>query len=176
MPTPTGIRDRMAGPSVILPPAGRRVHIATLGTWGYPQTVNMGGPTSPDGHGTFGRNLQCGVAENLVEGNPGAPCLELKFPGFWRFRWTVKTGTHTIQVLTKQPANVTPFPSMKVKSNTAIGVPSDIEQFGSGGSGWSVIGPITISPTSVGVVWVELWNNCKLVAGSSAFFDHLIFT
>lgn len=177
MPTPAGVRVNMARPAILKPVTGTHKTSAALGSWGVLKGMALGSPVNQDGHGsTFGRSITNGIVENTVDGNPATPCLQVTYPGFWRFRWTVTPGVRTISVLAKQIANVSPFPSLILKANSAIGVPSDVQSFASGGTGWSTIGPITITATGTGVFYVELWNNCKAKAGSPALFDHLVFT
>lgn len=126
--------------------------------------VCLGGPTSWDGSGSSGRHLQLGVVKNTVDGYPSSPSLQLTTQGFWRFRWTLTSGTRTISVQVKQPVNSTPYPTLIVRKNAAIGVASDVTGTSPGGTGWVVIGPVTVNPTSGGVVWVELWNNLTTVS------------
>lgn len=146
------------------------------GSWGVLKGIQFPAPMHISGTATFGRSLQIGVAENFVEGSPTTPSLELKIPGFWRFRWVVQPGARTVTVLTKQVANVTPYPSMIVKANSVVGLGADLTVSGTGGTGWSTCGPASFTCTAAGVVWVELHNNCVSVAQSSALFDHLLFT
>ena len=147
--------------------------------------VNLGGAPSWDGESSFGRVLQVGAQESLTIGYLSAPSLQLNAPGFWRLRWTVTAGTHTVSVYVMQSANVTPYPSIIVKKNPAIGVNSDVTGTSPGGAGWVQIGPVTISPTSEGVVWVQLWNNLNLptiigipggAVGSPCYFGQITVT
>lgn len=147
------------------------------GTVGQLQGISYSGTsTSIIGNdSTNGRHMQTGVRENTTDGSPAAPSLQLDFPGFWRFRWVVKAGTHSITVQTKQVANTAPFPSMIVKANPAVGLSSDLSASSAGGTGWTVIGPISFAFTGTGVVFVELHNNC-LAYDSPALFDHIVIT
>lgn len=152
---------------------------------GYLRGICIGGMTSIEGEAPFGRHLQVGVLRSNAEGSPATPSLLLCQPGQWRFRWAVHAGARSISVLAKQGANVAPHPSMIVKSNPAIGVNADVSASSPGGTGWQTIGPISVSPSSDGALWVELWNNDKgtynpsngnVCPANPAFFDHLIFT
>lgn len=96
--------------------------------------------------------------KDTVEGDPAQPSLRLS-AGYWAFRWTVLTGTRTISVKVKQPANLSPRPTLVVKANPEIGVNADATGTAAAGTGWVTIGPVTITPTSDGAVWVELHNN-----------------
>jgi hypothetical protein len=145
--------------------------------------ISLGGPTDWLGSNTYTRNLQTGVREDFNNGYISPPCLALDYPGFWRFRWTVTAGTHTVQVYVMQPYNQTPYPSLIVKANPAIGVNSDVTGTSPGGSGWTVIGPVSVSPTSEGVLWVQLWNNMPAFGQAAsgepnctAFFSQITVT
>jgi hypothetical protein len=136
--------------------------------------ISLFGPMSWAG-GHLGRQLQAGVSRSNSEGNPAPPSLKLAKAGFWRFRWAVKSGTRTVTVYVKQAANTTPYPSLTVRANTDIGVNSDASGTSPGGAGWVTLGPVAITPTATGAVWVELWNNLAL-DNSPAFFDHIVVT
>ena len=156
---------------------GLRSLLGERGVVGYLKGISLGGPTSLLSDTTFGRHLQIGVRQDTVEGNPSAPCLALDFPGFWRFRWGVAAGSHTLSVLAKQVSNVTgKRPSIIVKANPDIGVSVDVSASAGGSAGWVTIGPVTVTPTSAGVLWVELWNNDTDTFDSPAFFDHRVTT
>lgn len=163
------VLDNVVVPSGIRDVTGKQCVVGAL------QGVSIGGMTSIHGD-TFDRHLKTGVRKELVEGSPSAPCLALDYPGFWRFRWTVKPGAHSVSVLVKQVANVAPYPSLIVKANADVGLLSDVTVSGSGGTGWSTAGPALATFSAEGSVWVELWNNCKSVFQSPAYFDHLVFT
>jgi hypothetical protein len=122
--------------------------------------------------------LQFGASENLAPPSGGSSsglALTLAFPGFWRFRWTVQSGARTVSAQVYQIANVSPFPSVIVKANPLIGISSDVTGTSAGSSGWITVGPISISPTSEGVLWVELHNNLQ-VTGCPCYFDKVNVT
>ena len=121
--------------------------------------ISLGGPVSWDGSGSYGRSLQVGAQESAAQGYPSSPSLELSQQGFWRFRWTVLAGTRTVSIAVMQPINVTPYPTLVVKQNPSIGVNSDVTATSPGGASWVTLGPATVSPSSEGVLWVELHNN-----------------
>jgi hypothetical protein len=135
--------------------------------------INIGGPVSWDGAGSYGRPLQFGMLESLTFGNP-APSLNLSFPGFWRFRWTLQPGVRTVQVQCLQN-NFAPYPSMILKANSAIGIPSDVTATAVSGGTWVTIGPISVTASAEGVVWVQLWNNLQL-SNTPCYFDNIITT
>lgn len=135
--------------------------------------MNMGGPVSWDGTGHFGRPLQNGAIESTTVGNP-PPSLQLSSPGFWRFKWTLQAGARTISVQCLQ-TNIAPYPSMVVKANAAIGIPSDLMATVLSGGVFVTIGPINITATAEGATWVELHNNLQL-ANSPCWFDNIITT
>ena len=149
------------------------------------QGINLGGGPSWDGESSFGRVLQVGAQESLSVGYLAAPSLQLNQPGFWRFRWTVASGARTVTVFVMQAANIAPYPSLTVKANSSIGVNSDVSATSPGGTGWVQIGPVTVSPTSEGVLWVQLWNNLNLpniigapnaTIGSPCYFGQITVT
>lgn len=145
---------------------------ATFGS--TPQGICLGGPSSIYGDGTFGRHLQVGVTQSLSEGNPLSPSLQLDIPGFWRFRWSVTSGLHTVAVNTKQ-TDSTQRPSVIVKANSTIGINNDVSGSAPTGNNWVTIGPVTVEPTDSGMVWVELWNNCQQTH-TPVYFDHVVTT
>ena len=57
-------------------------------------------------------------AKSTTEGNPSQPSLGLNTRGTFRFRWTVPSGTRTIQIDVKQAANASPRPRVTIKANT----------------------------------------------------------
>jgi hypothetical protein len=91
----------------------------------------------------------------------------------WRFRWAVKSGTRSLGINVKQAANLAPYPSVIIRANPAIGVAADVTGTSPGGTGWVNVGPVVVTPSSTGVLWVELWNNCTRLFNTPAYFDHL---
>ena len=161
------------------------------GKWGGAQGIMMGPMDSYYGESDWGRPLQSGVTKNTISGTLGDSCLELREPGFWRFRWAVKSGARSISVQANQNSTGSLLrPSMVVKKNPSIGVMNDVSASAVDGSGWKTIGPIAINPTSLGYVWVELRNNGSyypamgyMTNGSGSgetsrvcLFDHIVTT
>lgn len=137
------------------------------------QGINLGGPIDLYGSGSFGRYLQLGIQKNNTEGNPLVPSLEISYYGMWRFRWVIKAGSRTISINAKCPSTSTPRPSINIKANPSIGIPGDINTYAPSGTDWVTIGPVSINPTTAGVVWVELWNNVITDNTSPVYFDHI---
>ena len=144
-----------------------------------------GVPTSYLGDGTYGRHMQVGVTENFTDGNPSSPCLQLTYPGFWRFRWSVKPGVRSIYIQAKQPHYLSGsipyvsifYPStMVVKANSSVGLNNDISGSAIDTQSWNQIGPVSFTVNSSGPVWVELWNNNSNEYNTPALFDHIIAT
>lgn len=141
------------------------------------------GATGPD-NSSLGWGFQVGVQKSTTEGNPAVPSLVLAEPGRWRFKWGVTAGTHTAAIYCKQVENVSPYPSMVIRANTAIGVNADVVGTSPGGAGWVTIGPITVIPSSDGVLVVELRNDLQtlnpartgLSPWSPCYFDHIVLT
>jgi len=146
--------------------------------------LNLEGATTWSGDTAAGRHMGQFIIQNVTDGTPAQPCLQLNFPGFWRFRWAVSAGsTHSISVFMKQPCNTAPYPSIVIKANAAIGVSTDLTLSSTGGTGWVSVGPLTTpSITAAGVLWVELHNNSTVwgLSGSTpagvVYFDHLAVT
>lgn len=137
--------------------------------------ISVLGGTSWDGISSIGRHLQVGASESLSQGYISPPSLQLSAPGFWRFRWTVTAGTHTVSAYVMQPANLAPFPTLTVQANPAIGVNSDVTVTAPGGGGWVLMGPASITASLEGVLWVLLWNNL-CVANSPAYYGQISVT
>ena len=146
------------------------------GSIGAMQGLVFGGMTTILGDGTFGRHVQIGVLRNNTEGSPAQPSLELNIPGMWRFRWGVTPGVRTIQINVKQAINTSPRPTMTVKANAAIGVATDQVATAASASGWIVLGPISITVSAAGPLWVELRNNYYGNFATPCYFDHIVAT
>lgn len=139
----------------------------------FTQGINLGGPIDLY-RSSFGRSLQVGITQSFTEGNPLVPSLQISYYGMWRFRWVVKTGTRSISINCKFPSLSTPRPSMNIKANPSIGIPSDIITYAPAGTGWVTIGPVSFVSTGTDVVWVELWNNVIMDNTSPCYFDHIV--
>lgn len=145
---------------------------------GYLKGISLGGMSDLYGNGTSGiRHLQLGLGKNTTEGIPNTPSLELKLPNsMWRFRWTVKPGTRTVSIKTKQiDCGGLERPTMKIKANVLIGLNSDLTLTASSGNNWVTIGPLSFTATALGVTWVEVWNNLNK-SNHSAYFDHIVIS
>lgn len=134
----------------------RRGNYGTLQKVGYIADMNVG---NSDGTPGTGMHMAFGASKNSTEGYSNDACLQLDYPGFWRFRWVVKSGTRTITISTKQNSTGSFRPSMVIKANPSIGVTQDISGSAPNGVGWVTIGPLTVTPTTPGPLWVELHNN-----------------
>jgi len=117
-----------------------------------------------------------GASRSDTEGNPSPPCLSLYYPGTsHRFRWGVTAGSRSLTVDAKQVSNVTgKRPRVIVRANPSIGVNSDVIADAGSGTSWVTIGPLSVTPSSSGVLWVELWNMDTATFNSPAFFDHIV--
>lgn len=156
------------------------------GAYGYAQGIAFtGNVTSMNSDAPGGKHYQIGVGKNTTDGSPLAPCLQLDYPGSWRFRWVIKGPAKTVSVQTKQNSTGSYRPSMVVKANPDIGIPFDVSASAADGGGWILIGPISVNPTGTGSVWVELHNNNVVypTAGYEnnetlhpALFDHIVTT
>lgn len=168
------VKGNSSGPAVVF--TAIRGNYGTPGIAGGMQGICLGDATGLFGDSTAGRHLQTGVFRNNVDGDPAAPCLELRHIGFWRFRWSVKAGVRNIQINAKQVSNYPTRPSMVLKAETSVGLLSDITAVAPSSTGWVVIGPATFTATAAGVVWVELHNNCPNEVLCPALFDHIVTT
>jgi hypothetical protein len=171
--------------NVVVPSCSREI-VSSQGVIGALKGLTLGGPTSYLGDGTFGRHMQTGVVENFVDGNPSAPCLQLTYPGFWRFRWGISPGYRSIYISVKQPhffpvsygSPVSIFypPSLIVKANPAIGLNADLVGTAPVNQGWVQIGPVSFTATDYGPVFVELHNNNTAEYSTPVYWDHIITT
>lgn len=137
--------------------------------------ISLGGPATWSGDGTFGRYMQIGVRRSDTQGSPSIPSLQLVYPGFWRFRWSVKPGPRTLRISAMQTRDLAPFPSVRVRANPAVGLPVDVTVVHPGGLGWKTVGPVSFTASAIGMLWVELWSN-SLFSDNPVYFDHIIAT
>ena len=107
----------------------------------------------------FGSSEAVLGARDNTEGNPAQPSLRMDSRGVFRMRWKVLPGTRTITVSVKQAVNLSPRPTIVVRANPDIGVNSDVTETAPGGASWVTIGPATVTPSSAGVLAVELRAN-----------------
>ena len=140
--------------------------------------ISMGGPTSYLSDGTFGRHMQVGVTQSYNQGSPSPPCLQITYPGFWRFRWVVQVGPRSIYVNALQPTTLAYNypPSIVVKANPAVGLYSDVTSSVANAQTWTTMGPTSFVASAKGVVWVELWNNNTNEYDTPCYFDHIVAT
>jgi len=131
------------------------------------RVINIGG-------GLPQSTLCFGAGRSNTEGNPATPSLQLRYPSVFKFRWAVRAGTRSIQVNVKQAINTSPRPQLIVRANPAIGVASDQSATAGSGTGWIVVGPVTVSPTTAGVLHVELVSNSTSESEAGCFFDHIV--
>ena len=141
--------------------------------FGVVKGIHLGGMTGLYGNPSMGRSLAMGVAQDNVEGSPAPPALRVAEPGNWRFRWSVKTGANYISINVKQQ-NVGTRPALIVKADASLGIASDVVGVASASDLWVTIGPLTVTASAAGMVWVEVWNRCTETIGKPAYFDHLV--
>lgn len=119
------------------------------------------------------------ATQSLSVGNPYPPSLELHGKTFHRFRWALTSGDHTIRVnaLQAYSSSASDRPSIYITQNQAIGITSSIEVFADTGSaGWTTIGPVPLTSTTKGGVWVELRSNCTVYHNNPCYFDTIVTT
>lgn len=124
---------------------------------------------------TVGNDRYVLGGEDFIQGSPAAPTLWMDAFGVWRFKWVLEPGAHTLQVNVLQAANMSPRPTMVIKSNPSIGLNADVSATAPSGAGWTVIAAPTVTATALGATWVELHNNLDTNVGQTpCYWDHLI--
>jgi len=142
----------------------------------YVRGINTGGLLCINGC-SAGIPLMYGVTQSMVEGNPSTPSIAFNNAGMWRFKWSVAAGARTISIRCKQVSNQSPRPSMVIEANPSIGVPLDIETVAGSSIGWIDIGPVAITPTVAGCIFVKIKNNASDArVNMPAYFDHITVT
>lgn len=96
--------------------------------------------------------------------------------GTYRFRWTVAAGSRSISIDVKQAVNVSPRPRVTVLANPDIGVSADVQASAASSAGWVTIGPIAVTPSSAGALWVVLEALYDGQSGCPSFWDHIVTT
>lgn len=142
----------------------------------YTRGINMGGLLCVNGCST-GIPLTYAATQSMSEGSPSTPSIVLNYASMWRFKWSVVAGTRTISIRCKQTSNQSPRPSMIIEANPTIGVPIDIETFADPGIDWTTIGPVTITPTFTGAIFIKIKNNSNdYITDTPTYFDHIVVT
>ncbi len=123
-------------------------------------TLGALSPTGPQDFrrivGVPGPDLFRGLAKDTTDGSPAQPCLQFTQRGRYRFRWPVAAGTRTLTIDCKYAPNEAPRPTVTIRKNVEIGVNADVVGTAGAGTGWVTIGPLSITPSDKGGVWVEL--------------------
>lgn len=128
------------------------------------------------------RRLVCGDqayalgGRDNAQGNPSPPSLRLDVKGTYRLRWTVAAGARSISIDVKQAVNLSPRPRVTVIANPDIGVSADVQGSAGGGTGWVTIGPISVTPSSAGALWVILEALYDGQSGCASYWDHIVTT
>lgn len=113
-------------------------------------------------------------AKDAGVGNAAAPSLRLDGKGFLRFYWSVKSGSRTLSVTVKQAVNASPRPRVTVVKNTSIGVNADVTASAGSSINFTTIGPLSVSPSSDGVLEVRLENLLDAQIGAfPCYFDDI---
>ncbi len=103
---------------------------------------------------------QYGIRQETVDVEGSPYRLALDTPGRWRFRWGVEAGSRSIECRVKQASNITgQRPTLVVLKNPTIGVNADVTVTAGSGAGWLDMPTASVTPSSNGVLWVELRNN-----------------
>jgi len=128
------------------------------------------------------RSVVCGDRSYVVGGKDTSvgnsqPSLRMDSRGVFRFRWVVQSGTRTISVDVKQAVNLSPRPTLVILKNPDVGLSSDTTGTAGSSTGFTTIGPVTITPSSSGAVWVELRANYDGMFGCApCYWDNLTVT
>ncbi len=112
--------------------------------------------------------------KDTAYGYPAQPSLKMTRRGSFCFKWPVAPGARTISIYVKNQSGSGPYPTLTVKANLDCGVQNDVTATAIAGTGWQIIGPITINPSVNGVVIVQLSKNA--VDGLAVNFDHIVVT
>jgi hypothetical protein len=116
-----------------------------------------------------------GAGVDAVNGSPSPPSYQFQRAGLMRFPWKVNSGTRTLSVNVMQPVNTSPRPTLTVRASSDLGVNSDVVASAGSSTGWVTIGPVTVTPTSNGVLWVEI--ACSTPGMNvPCNFDHFVAT
>lgn len=115
-------------------------------------------------------------ARSDSDGTPAPPCLSLARGGTSRFRWVLSPGSRTITVAVRNATGTAPFPTLTVLANPDCGVPADISLSAAPGSAWQTIGPLAISPSAPGAVWVILSSLPGANEDKLTLWDNIIVT
>lgn len=135
---------------------------------------------SDQGPRAYFRQLVCGTqvyslgGRNNTEGTPSPPSLRFDVRGICNFRWVVKPGTRSFSVDVKQAVNVSPRPRVTIVANPTIGVNSSTRVSAGSGTSWVTIGPIVITPTSKGAVWVIIESPYDGQTNVPTYWDHIV--
>lgn len=121
--------------------------------------------------GAIGYGL--GISKSTTDGNP-TPSMLMQYPTKIQFRWAVPASVSSVQVDVKQSCNVSPRPTLTIKANPDIGVNSDVVGTAASGTGWVTIGPISATPSSRGVLIIELDCPTREEGDDGCFWDNLI--
>lgn len=120
--------------------------------------------------------LTFGAGKDSVVGNPTAPSLALKYASTYRFRWVLHTGVNILYVNCLQAINLMPRPTVTAKANPDIGINADVSATAPSGTGWVTIGPVSVTASAAGAVYVWLTSNTTSENAAPCYFDHLVAT
>jgi hypothetical protein len=112
-----------------------------------------------------------GEKDDLI-GNPSPPSLYLPTKSSFKFKWVVESGSRTIQISVRQPLNLNPRPTLLIKENLELNI-SNTSGSAPNSTGWTLIGPISVSPIANGVLTVEISNNLVGV-NTPCWFDNIV--
>ena len=119
---------------------------------GLIQPFMVSSPYSPADVLYLGQNV------DRTFGNP-SPSLQMRLGGRWGFWWSTLGGVaNTIQVDANYLGySAGYYPQIIVHRNSSLGLLTDTTVMGTSASGWQTLGPATVTPTTSGLLYVELY-------------------
>ncbi|MGV0949063.1 MAG: hypothetical protein ACOYB3_00015 [Azonexus sp.] len=125
---------------------------------------------------TSGYAMTSGAVKSSTVGNSSAPSLYMDRISEFSIRWAVKGGVaNTFSVYAKQAVAGTLRPRVTAKANAAIGVAADVSATLASGTGWMQIGPVSVTPSSDGVLIVLLENRSD-ASDADCYWDDITVT
>lgn len=158
--------------------------MANLGSIGVDSSqARLGQPQGPPGPANtriMGELYLFGLSKDAVDGNPSPPCQKVLGPHRRAFLWPVAAGARTISVDVKySPDNgAGQRPRLVIRANSEVGLAADIstEAPSDAGGTWVTIGPVSVTPSGIGVLEVELQLDPALQTTQVTRWDNVVVT
>lgn len=118
---------------------------------GVLKKISTGGASESD--------LTVGLGKNVADGSPAPPCLEMDRKTNYDIFWPIEPNVaNTFTAKVKQPVIASLQPRVTIIADASLGVNADVTGTAAASTGWVTIGPLTVNPTSAGVLLVRLEN------------------